>query len=245
MNARYRLIALILVLVAGWFGGTLRAQSESAEATDALETNSLVTTIEAADGLTLYGEFFRAQQGDGRVVLLLHELYTTRGSWYPYIEALRAAGYHVLAVDLRGFGDTRGRLNWRRALEDTQRWLEWLYLEAGIRGDAVFLVGSSMGSSLALVGCAEAPACAGSVAISPGRSYFGVSTDDAISSGTPALLVYADRDLYPRRAIPYMQGQAGFNGEVITYSGRAHGMLLLASEEDLLPQIIAWMNARL
>jgi pimeloyl-ACP methyl ester carboxylesterase len=243
--SRFRMVALILMCVIAISTITETAQSASEEATEEPDVNSVVITIEATDGLTLEGEFFRAEPSDGRVVFLLHELYTTRASWYPYIEAIRAAGFHVLAVDVRGFGRTRGRINWQRAQEDTQKWLDWLYLEAGIRGDAVFLVGSSMGSSLALVGCAEAPACSGSVAISPGRNYFGVSTDDAIVSGKPMLLVYADRDLYPRRAVPYMQEQEGFNGEVITYSGRAHGMLLLANEEDLLPQIIGWMNARL
>ena len=243
--SKFRIVALLLIYMLVINTITTVAQSSSEEATEEPASNSLVVTIEATDGLTLEGEFFRSDQSDGRVVLLLHELYTTRASWYPYIDSLRSAGFNVLAVDLRGFGRTRGRINWQNAQEDTQRWLDWLYREAGIRGDAVFLIGSSMGSSLALVGCAAAPACTGSVAISPGRSYFGVSTDEAIISGRPILLAYADRDLYPRRAVPYMQEQEGFNGEIVSYPGRAHGMLLLANEEDLLPQIIAWMNVHL
>jgi dienelactone hydrolase len=231
---RISLTALLMLLLSGF---AVLAQSE--ESTDVLPV-----VIEAEDGLMLHGEFFSSPTSNGRAVLLLHQLYTTRVSWYPYIEPLRAAGYHVLAIDLRGYGETGGGINWRMAQADTQQWLAWLNSQPGIRGSGVFVIGSSMGSSLALVGCAEADACAGAVALSPGRRYFGVSTDEAISSGRPALLIYADRDTYPRLAVPHMQDQPEFNGEVITYSGRAHGILLLKGDETLLAQIIAWMNAR-
>lgn len=207
------------------------------------EANSLLVSIEAEDGLALHGEFFASPGSDGRALLLLHQLYTTRISWYPYIELLRAAGYHVLAVDLRGFGETGGGINWRKAQADTLAWLAWLDSQPSIRSSGLFVMGSSMGSSLALVGCAEAEACAGAVALSPGRRYFGVSTDEAIASGSPALLIFADRDTYPRQAVPHMQEQPEFNGEVITYPGRAHGILLLEGDDTLLTQIIAWMNA--
>ena len=164
MSFRSLIILLILVLA-----GSVIGQAEE-------QSETILVTVTAEDGLELHGEFFPASQTDGRVVLLLHELYQTRTSWYPYVDRLRAAGYHALAIDLRGYGETGGRINWQLAQSDTQRWLAWLYLQPGIRGNAVFVMGSSMGSSLALVGCSEAEACAGSVAISPGRNYFGIST---------------------------------------------------------------------
>src|SRR5690349_206280 len=70
------------------------------------------TAVETAapDGLTLKGDFYLVDV-NRPTVLLLHELYTNRTSWQPYIGTLTGAGYNVLAVDLRGMGQTRGRMN--------------------------------------------------------------------------------------------------------------------------------------
>lgn len=215
---------------------------------DEIETpdnGALMVEITAADGLPLVGEFFPAHGGDGRAVLLLHQLYTTRASWYPQIEPLRAAGFHVLAVDLRGYGATGGALNWTRAQADTLAWLTWLTEQDGIRADGLVTMGTSMGANLALNGCTAFAGCAGAVAISPGRNYFGVRTDEALMAGTPNLIIYADRDQYPRRDVPHMQALEGFNGEVWAYPGRAHGIDLFPAEETLLADLIGWMQARL
>jgi alpha-beta hydrolase superfamily lysophospholipase len=201
-------------------------------------------TIEAADGLNLRGDYYESG-GDGRAVLLLHQLYTTRRSWDDYISALTGAGYRVLAVDLRGYGGTRGRINWTRAQDDTQRWLAWLTSQPGVRGDAIVILGSSMGSNLAIVGCAAYDACRGAVAISPGLSYYGVRTRGALEAGTRTLLIYANRDGIPARDAPRMAAVEGFNGASIVFDGREHGMDLFTAHPDLMAQIIEWMNASL
>jgi hypothetical protein len=87
------------------------------------------------------------------------------------------------------------------------------------------------------------------VAISPGLNYFGVRTSDAVVSGRPALIVYASLDSVPRRDVPRMESlvsDADLTDRVtfLAYEGRAHGMLMFAQYDDLIPQIIGWMNAR-
>ena len=210
---------------------------------DALPGNgALLIEIEATDGLTLGGEFFPAYGGDGRAIVLLHELYTTQVSWYPLIEPLRGAGFHVLAVDLRGAGGlTRWAINWQQAEADTLTWLAWLAAQDGVRPEAVFTMGSSMGSNLAINGCAAFETCAGAVAVSPGRNYFGVYTADALALGKPTLIIYAERDYYPRRDVPDLREIAGFNGEVWVLAGNAHGMDLFTVEGALLADIIGWV----
>lgn len=204
--------------------------------------------VQAHDGLVLSGDYYVPYSGESPAVLLLHQLYTTRRSWSAVIAPLLANGYRVLAVDLRGYGQTRGRINWAGAQADTQAWLAWLYAQPGVRSGAVFIMGSSMGSNLALVGCAEAPRCAGAVAVSPGLNYFGVTTSGAITDGIPALLIYADRDSRPARDVPRMLALAEDAGlvsiSVIRYAGRAHGMDLFTTQSDLLDQVLAWMNSR-
>ena len=210
---------------------------------------STIIEVEATDGRTLIGDYYELPDfGYTPVVLLIHELYTSGVSWMPIIGPLVANGYRVLNIDVRGTGGrTRGAINWNQAREDTQTWLEWLYQQPGVRLDAVFLIGSSMGSSLALVGCEAAQYCAGVVAISPGLNYFGVRTRNAILSGFPALLVYADDDYYSARDVPLMEAMAEENNlETLTtliYSGRTHGVALFA-EEDFIPAILEWLSWR-
>lgn len=46
------------------------------------------------------------EEGEGEPVVLLHGFPETNHSWRHQIPALAAAGYHVLAPDLRGFGES-------------------------------------------------------------------------------------------------------------------------------------------
>jgi acetyl esterase/lipase len=240
-------LLLIVVLLLGLVV-TLHAQDDAEttpepEATAEIDeaANSTIVEVAAEDGLLLTGEYFTSHAPSGRTLLLLHQLYTNRSSWYPVIEAFREAGYDVLAVDLRGHGATRGAINWGDAQDDTLTWVQWLQDERGAA--AVFIAGSSMGSNLAIVGCDATEICPAAVAVSPGRNYHGVSTDEPLQNGLPVLIVYADRDTYPRCDVPRMVELEGFAGEPLAYEGREHGMQLFETYDDLLPQILDWLAA--
>lgn len=226
-----RKLLLILILCVGIVGG-IQAQDDAIE--------PVLVTVDAEDGLTLRGAYFDASGGDGPAVLLLHQLYTTRHSWNPLIQSLMESGYKVLAVDLRGYGRTRGAISWDKAQSDTLIWADWLDSQAGVQ--SVALVGSSMGANLALNGCAAYDACKGVVALSPGLNYFGVRTAEAIAADFPALLVYADRDRYPAHDVPQMVEAGGSGLTVKTYEGRDHGIDLLKAHEDLYALVIEWLN---
>jgi pimeloyl-ACP methyl ester carboxylesterase len=47
-----------------------------------------------------------AEQGEGPLVVLLHGFPESWYSWRHQLPALAAAGYHVVAPDLRGYGQT-------------------------------------------------------------------------------------------------------------------------------------------
>lgn len=204
-------------------------------------------TIEAGDGLALYG-VYHVPPGAGQTpaLLLLHQLYTTSRSWNTVVGSLLASGYRVLAVDLRGYGVTRGGINWARAQDDTLRWLAWLANQPGVNSAAIFTMGSSMGANLAIAGCAAADRCAGAVALSPGLNYFGVRTRAALTEA-PVLVVYADRDSIPGRDVPRMVEIAAeaenTDLTAIAYAGRAHGVALFSAYDDVLGHILDWLDA--
>ncbi len=201
----------------------------------------MTVTTTATDRKTLVGDLYLLDTARP-TVLLLHQLYTDRHSWEPeVIPALLTAGYNALAVDVRGHGQTGGFVDWDKAIQDTQVWLDWL--RANNLG-AVVTMGSSMGSSLALVGCGNDPLCLGAIAISPGWNYFEVSVEETFASlldTRPALIVYARNDYWPSVGVPLMQKAASGDVQVITLSGNAHGMDLFSSDDTPMPQIVAWL----
>lgn len=207
----------------------------------AQEIPSSDVEIQASDGKTLYGSYF-SNSNDGKAVILLHELYTNRSSWKPLIQPLLDTGFKVLAIDLRGYGKTKGKINWKQAQQDTVTWSAWLKSQAGVQ--SVALVGSSMGANLALNGCAAIEGCVGAVAIAPGLNYFGVRTKDAITAGIPTLIIYADKDTYPQNDVPKMQELGGDHIEVLVYSGRTHGMGLFKEHDDLATSIVNWLAGK-
>lgn len=245
----------IVFTLAGW--GLLFAPAvalaQDAPAEAPAVTPQPVEISAASDGATLRGDFYAppalAPDEAAPAVLLLHQLYATRASWGAVAEALATDGFRVLAVDLRGWGATGGDIDWALAPDDTQDWLAWLVAQPGVRGDAVFVMGASMGANLALRGCAEAPdhanVCAAAVAVSPGLNYFGVRTAAAVETGTPALIVYAEGDRRPARDVPLMLESAGANLETILFTGREHGMALFDAHPELAAEVITWMQARI
>ncbi len=234
-------ITRVIILAAVALIMTLGAAAQESAPAASDPTAPHLIDLPAADGLTLRGAYF-APHADAPAVLLLHQLYTTRHSWDSLTLALMEAGYNVLAVDLRGYGKTRGSINWSQAQDDTNRWAAWLSQQPGIQ--SVTLIGSSMGSSLALNGCASFDPCKGAVAISPGLNYFGVSSESALTDGFPILAIYAEQDPYPSEDVPTMQELAGDAMSVITLPGRAHGIDLFRQDETLIASIVEWVKAR-
>ncbi len=200
----------------------------------------LEVTLEAPDGQTLYGWYSSAGEGDGRGVVLFHQLYTTHASWNAFGQTLMDAGYKVLAVDLRGYGKTRGKISWTASQDDAVAWISWLKSQPGVT--SVSVVGSSMGATVALLGCSKSDQCKSVVALSPGLDYYRVDTTPALEDGFPALLVYADRDTYPSRDVPVMQERGGDHIEVLAYEGRDHGVDLFKKHTDLMGILIEWLN---
>lgn len=232
---RITLVTILLLLI-----GSLTHAQDSPTATPN-ESGGQDVEIEGSDGRTLYGTYFDPG-GDAPAVLLLHQLYTNRSSWTPLIYPLVEAGFKVLAVDLRGYGQTRGAINWEAAEADNLLWGDWLRTQPGV--SRVLTVGSSMGSNLALNACASIEGCGGAVALSPSLNYFDVVTEDALAVGFPVLIVYAENDRYPKADVPGMLELGAGHTESLVYPGRTHGVDLFDAHDDLIPTLVTWLQGR-
>jgi alpha-beta hydrolase superfamily lysophospholipase len=63
----------------------------------------------ASDGTSLSAVLYEADHQPAPAVVLVHMLTRTHADWAAFANELQQAGFHVLAIDLRGHGDSGGR----------------------------------------------------------------------------------------------------------------------------------------
>lgn len=209
-------------------------------------------SIRAGDELELVGDLYLpddiADTGNP-AVLLFHMLGSTRQAYDPILPDLVDAGYIVLNVDMRGHGDTGGNQVWDLAIEDTQVWLDWLREQDVVDDSRVAIMGASIGSNVALIGCAEDPDCIGAIALSPGLDYRGVQPESAVVDGLAeraVLLVASHTDGYSAESVEQMFMNANGDVSARIYRGAAHGTNLFRSDYDSVSHLIlSWLAEHL
>ncbi|MEO8609807.1 MAG: alpha/beta fold hydrolase [Chloroflexota bacterium] len=221
----------------------------SATAQDQVLPEPQTIQIAASDGLKLVGDFYAAENPSDELkpaVLLLHIIGSDRHSWSPLIPSLLDADYSVLAIDLRGFGDTGGDINWSAATTDVQTWLDWLRGQSEVRPDAISIIGGSIGANLALIGCANDADCVTAIALSPGLVYYSLKPDINQLSKRSALLIASQNDLYPANSVKQMMDSANGDIGARIYPGTAHGTHLFEGSDKvrdgLIATIINWLD---
>jgi len=63
--------------------------------------------IQATDGISLKGTYY-SPGTPGPAILLLHQCNTDRHAWDGLASDLAEAGFHVLTIDYRGYGESGG-----------------------------------------------------------------------------------------------------------------------------------------
>ncbi|GAB4572284.1 MAG: hypothetical protein Kow0077_11290 [Anaerolineae bacterium] len=247
MHTNARNMILALALSAGLLIPVLAATAQGDGPAD-LPSAEPVTLAASADGLTLVGDFYPAlpvdeQETAAPAVLLLHMLGSDREAWAPLIPALHEAGYAVLAVDMRGHGETGGAQDWPLAEQDVADWLAWLRAQDGVDAERVNLVGASIGANLALRGLANDDTVVTAVALSPGLDYRGVTTEDAVAAVTrPLMLVAGQGDRYSAESVRALGAALQGAGLVRFYASGLHGTQFLPQEPSLEALIIHWLD---
>ena len=233
---RYGLFGiLVMMLSVGVF-----AQDEEAI------PESTMIEIEASDGLQLIGDFY-LEESDEPVpaLILLHMLNSNRTAYEPFIAEAYSEPYAILNVDMRGHGETGGSVDWVLAEQDVQAIFDWLREQEGIAPEQIAIVGASIGSNLAMIGCGNDAACVTSIALSPGLDYRGVEPANAIPlyEDRPLLIVGAQQDAYTADSVRAFATNANGNIAMRLYTGSDHGTRLFAGEhqDSVTDLILNWL----
>src|SRR6266542_2818510 len=120
--------------------------SASARASRSAYAAARTLWFRSADGTRLDGAVLGR---GGRGVVLLHESPADLCDWAPYAKTLAARGFHVLLVDLRGFGLSKGFPSGSRGARADVRGAVDELRSLGAR--RIALVGASYGGATAMV----------------------------------------------------------------------------------------------
>jgi len=253
------LIALLAAILAACGAPAEKAGPTAAPATAALEPTLVeppseqvneVLTFEGADGLPIVAGF-HAPGGPGPFpgIILLHMLGSDRGAWTEtgLVDALVGAGYAVLAVDMRGHGETGGAADWALAAEDLGLVWDAFTAREDVDEARTAVVGGSIGANMALRLAADRPAIRAAVLLSPGLDYRGVTTADPMAryGARPILLVASEDDPYSADTVAALDEAVEGESELLVYATAGHGTNMLSAEPELTPRLVEWLGSQL
>lgn len=143
------------------------------------------------DDVEITGDYYPpAGQTPSPVVVLLHMYRSNRTAWKPLVPQLHEAGFAVLAIDLRGHGDSvkpRAQRLVTRAMDrdpilfnamhnDVYGAYDFLTRQPGCDMSRLALVGASVGGSVAVDYARQDRSVDVVVWMSPGEAYLGVDS---------------------------------------------------------------------
>lgn len=86
----------------------------------------------------------------GRTIVLLHDEHSNASVMHPYYTFLHEAGFHVLVVDPRGFGKSRGEPSLRAWIYDLPAVFDWLHRRPDVDRQRIAVFGIGLGSTAAM-----------------------------------------------------------------------------------------------
>ncbi len=236
----------------------------TASAADGTENVS----FETSDGLTLKATYHppegRAAEGAPTVVAL-HMYMNRRQSYEPIAAAVTSRGMALLAIDLRGHGESKVQgkedLSLRARKRDAKLFqamhldakaaIDWLVKTRKVPKGRIGLLGASVGCSVAIDAASRYPddvACAAT--LTPGTAYLGVATEKHIAAwpaGKP-LLVVSSQGEKDKGAAPIKKAMdaKGEPCEIVLVPGAAekHGTRMFGKVEGIEDRVAAWLQAK-
>jgi dienelactone hydrolase len=206
-------------------------------------------SVQTADGLELVGTFYAPQQPPPPWpgVILLHMVYGSRQDWQDFAARLTGAGYAVLALDMRGHGDSGGSLDWDKFEDDLLRVWEYFATSPDVDGNLSGVVGASIGANMALLLGASQPDAGAVVLLSPGLDYYGITTADTLEAygQRPLLIVASEEDSYSAGSSRQLSELAGGEVHLEMYPGGAHGSVMFDRQPELAGLIVDWLDSYL
>ncbi|UPT74581.1 MAG: alpha/beta fold hydrolase [Elusimicrobiota bacterium] len=222
--------------------------------------------LKTVDGWTLKATFAPSVPGK-MTLLLLHGTGQRKEDWKRLAFPLTRAGYGVLAVDLRGHGDSRtapsgeeitykklkatpAQNDFADMSRDAEAAVAWLAGQ-GVPEDSIGLIGAEVGGSIAIRYAATHSKVPLVVMLSPGMRWQEVLTPNALRAlkraiPTPVLMVYSEADKRSSKEVPilYAFAKAAVGPRHVTLVSvpQERGTRMFRAQRHLVGQVIDWLG---
>lgn len=218
-----------------------------------------IVSLITKDGVRIAGDYYAPRRESNRGALLIHMMPATRVSWRRLAPRIEEEGMHVLAIDLRGHGESEGGPQGYTSFSDAEHKKSIFDLEAGVEflcqkgvdREHLSLVGASIGANLVLQYGATHKVSA-LVLLSPGLDYRGITTlpflshlvpgqrvflasseDDERSGGSSADMTRTIAEHIPR----------SIDKKIVMYHNAGHGTDMFGKEDpDLEQEILFFLS---
>lgn len=210
--------------------------------------------LQAPDGIALKATYYSpGRPGPG--LLLLHQCNRDRSAWAAFGKAAAAQGYHVIAMDYRGYGESAGE-----RFQDFQqqgpvvaeKWpgdvdaaFKWLVSQPGVDRQRIAAAGASCGVNQSILLASRHPEVKTLMLLSggvtpAGRTYL---------RDSPWLSVLAAASHDDGGALDGMRWILGWSrntaNKLVEYQKAGHGTDMFAVEKGLQPLMLDWLDAHL
>jgi len=196
------------------------------------------------DGVRLKGAYYRPAATEAPGIVLLHMLGRNRHDWDAFARQLQEAGYGVLAIDLRGHGESEGKREWSKMVQDAAIAVDFIRSRPEINPDRIVLIGASIGANIAINYAAQDPDIKGVALLSPGLDYRGVTTTDAVKAygKRPLFLAASSEDAYAYGSAQELGRMADGRVQLLLLDGQGHGTQMLGKDDGLEEAILTWLQ---
>lgn len=206
--------------------------------------------FQTSDHVKIAAEYYSAPSSSPKGIVLAHMMPATKESWQEFATELQQVNFHVLAIDLRGHGESGGG-NYRE-FSDEQHQASIKDLEAAVnflKGkdvNQIYLAGASIGANLALQYLAQNPETKSVILFSAGLDYRGIETPPLaakVQNKNKILFIGAEDDAATMGASCQEIIQKLSLAKSICYDSGGHGTNLLKNQPELTEKLIQFLIA--
>jgi dienelactone hydrolase len=214
----------------------------------------LPVSFEAPDGISLKATYSSPGK-PGPALLLLHQCNRDRSAWAGLATAAAARGFHVLALDFRGYGESAGdrfATFQERLPTIEQKWpgdvdaaYAWLVSQAGVDRVRTGVAGASCGVNQALLAARRHAEVRTVVLLSGGATP---EARDHLKRAVsmPVMAAASRNDGDAVNTMRWLLGWSRHPGnKFLEFKAAGHGTDMFAVERGLQPVILDWFDAHL
>ncbi|MGO9528318.1 MAG: alpha/beta hydrolase [Verrucomicrobiia bacterium] len=222
--------------------------------------------LRTTDNVDIAGTLYPVPHTPAPAVLLVHSVERDRHVWAGFAAVLQKNGLAVLAIDLRGYGESTRKEtadgpvtldarkftggDYRDMMLDVETAVDWLQARPEVDGKHIALVGESFGANIVLRYAAINEDIAAVVVLSPGITYRGVRTDDIISqvAHAPLRIFVSQYDPFAfessKRLVEILKetGAPTTTNELTICTGNLHGSDMLLGVRNLPQIVVTWLK---